>query len=196
MSRPRPTAIGLMRRQDPNPIVAMLQHMSESDVAYIYSGFSDVHLTNLVYYPIFNMEGRDIIYVESLEVDGVITSVSCAFYRSSGISRATGLAGIWLPTTHLTYFEDYRISKPEDEFIYKYSSIAYSALDPEQQMLTKYMRFINRTNAMVSYFLSHYEVKLEIKAEDLDLPKVVGTIYYTQYIDAKQKSIIMGQQPR
>jgi hypothetical protein len=173
----------------------LLKHMTDTQVLGIYKEFRSVRLTNLVLYPIFIIQGRKIIYVDSLEVDGQITKVSSAFYQSSGKSRSTGLDGTWLPTTHITREEHFRLSKPEDELIIKYERVEHDDSDPEQQTLMKYMRFINRTNALTSYFLSHYNIEIGAVVDvDVILPTKAGTIYYTSYIDPDKKVILSGQQ--
>ena len=76
------------------------------------------------------------------------------FYKSSGLSRSTGLEGIWLPMDIKPFeFDPFskiiRFKKPEDHFIHnslhKYNPIDEITIDT----IEVYMRFMNARNASI-----------------------------------------------
>jgi hypothetical protein len=145
-----------------------LNEMGEEHREHIYSSISSsrVRLNNLVYSDIFTLLERPIIYVYSIEIDGVKTSIDTAFYKSTGNSRCTGLENTWLPTIDIDIISR-SIIKLEEYYVFKYvinpnkiSEITNPDNRDEIDSLLTYKRFINKYNAITSYYLwdSHIDV--------------------------------------
>jgi hypothetical protein len=160
-----PKTIGTKISED---IKYSLNEMGEEHREHIYSSIapSIVRLSNLVYSDIFTLLERPIIYVYSIEIDGVKTSIDTAFYKSTGNSRGTGLENTWLPTIGIDIISR-SIIKLEEYYVFKYvinpdkiSEIENPDNREEIDNLITYKRFINKHNAIASYYLwdSHIDV--------------------------------------
>jgi hypothetical protein len=160
-----PKSIGTKISED---IKYSLNEMGEEHREHIYSSIasSGVKLSNLVYSDIFTLLERPIIYVYSIEIDGEKTAIDTAFYKSTGNSRGTGLENTWLPTIGIDILSK-SIIKLEEYYDFKYvinpnkiSEIENPDNREEIDNLLTYKRFINKYNALTSYYLwdSHIDV--------------------------------------
>jgi hypothetical protein len=193
-------------------IVENLKRMSKADVEHIYSFISEHFLQKMVYYELFTYDERTIIYVVSIDIDGITTQINMGFYKSTGTSRSTGLNDIWLPTTYIQQgWGVGHIGKPEDPYILKYEVPAGVRNIEEEEELITYRRFINKPYALVSFFLSHYpNLKVDKIITSLEVSNFIqihneifkrysdsDKLVYTEYITSeklKPKSI-KGQMP-
>jgi hypothetical protein len=138
-----------------------LNEMGEEHRNDIYSSIasSGIQLSNLLYSHIFTLQDRPIIFVYSIDIDGAKTPINMAFYKSTGLSRGTGLEKTWLPTIGIDIISN-SIIKLEEYYVYKYvispnriSEITHPDNKQEVDDLLTYKRFINRNNAITSYYL-------------------------------------------
>jgi hypothetical protein len=139
-------------------LLAGLKHMTSDDKEYIYAQLSHIRVSNLIYSDIFTLRDRPIIFVYSIDIDGITVNINMAFYKSTGASRMTGLENTWLPTLGVD-IESKTIIKLEEYYMHKYHNpykIEYESNIEEIERLLRYKRFIDRENALASLYLSGF----------------------------------------
>lgn len=170
-----------------------LNDMCSEKRDYIYSTIasSGVKLSNLVYSDIFTILERPIIYVYSIDIDGVKTAIDTAFYKSTGNSRGTGLENTWLPTIGIDIISR-SIIKLEEYYVFKYvinpnkiSEIENPDNREEIDNLLTYKRFINRNNALTSYYL--WDSHIDVVEPIVTLSDIKHEKTYAPYIQAEIK---------
>jgi hypothetical protein len=170
-----------------------LNEMGEEHREHIYSSIasSRVKLSNLVYSDIFTLLERPIIFVYSIEIDGVKTPIDTSFYKSTGNSRGTGLENTWLPTIGIDIISR-SIIKLEEYYVFKYvinpdkiSEIKNPDNKEEIDSLLTYKRFINKYNALTSYYL--WDSHIDIVEPILTLSDIKHDKTYVPYIQAEVK---------
>lgn len=129
-------------------ILDSLKHMNINDIRKIWSDLGR-DIEHITYCPIYETEGRYIIFVISIKLKGSQERmVNELFYRSTGTSReGTDTKGVWFPGGKLILGDggNLRIEKGEDEIIYRIESdeiTDFTGMD--------YGRFIKEIYAYVS----------------------------------------------
>ena len=172
-----------------------LNEMSDEHRNTIYESIasSGIKLGNLMYSNIFTIENRPIIFVHSIEIDGVKTSIDMAFYKSTGMSRGTSLENTWLPTIGIDIVSK-TIIKLEEYYVYKYcigadriSQISNPDNKEEIDNLLTYKRFINKNNAITSYYLWNSPIDIVDPLVNVADVKHSGT--YVPYIQSDVKTV-------
>ena len=102
-------------------IIDILKHMN---ISFVINLFESLNITDIISINI-NKVGyfydHYFVYIKSIitrDKDEII--INQMFYKSSGLSRSTGLKDIWLPTTGINFN---MIKKLEDEYIIRYDNL-------------------------------------------------------------------------
>ena len=145
-----------------NSVRYRLKHMDKKQIDKIYNDIKkenvDFTFDCKVLAPV---HGRDMVRITSVngkETNGLV------FYRSSGVSRLdSSIKDIWFPCGEKTCVSPIskRITKAEDKYLLSNSilssqvNLENNTYDPTNEMpyLTKYGRFINKNNAIISKML-------------------------------------------
>ena len=139
-------------------IIDILKRMN---IFFVMNLFESLNITDIISINI-NKVGyfydHYFVYIKSIitkDKDEII--INQMFYKSSGLSRSTGLKDIWLPTTGINFN---MIKKLEDEYIIRYDNLKkeknYNEININKELLL-YGRFITETNAKLSKFLYQQE---------------------------------------
>lgn len=166
-------------------LVKGLKYMSDADRQEIFlnialSSAAAAAIDNLTYSPVFTLWERPIIFVHTLQLNGGgVVDINMAFYRSSGLSRFTGLDGTWLPTLGVEDYKSKMLIKAEEYFLLKYydrNSLTDENVNTQEvQDLLKYKRFITQHYAMVSYYLGLQDAQLvPVRPEYTDIEQIKG----------------------
>ena len=139
-------------------IIDILKHMN---ISFVINLFESLNITDIISINI-NKVGyfydHYFVYIKSIitkDKDEII--INQMFYKSSGLSRTTGLKDIWLPTTGISFD---MIKKLEDNYIIYYENLIHKREynnDYINKDLLLYGRFITEINAKISKFLYQQE---------------------------------------
>ena len=145
-------------------IMSMLRYMcndvenTQTVLNTIFAGVSNIECC-INYHKVFIINERPIVYVTSLTLNNSEIPINMGFYKSLGISRGDStIKEYWFPTTQIIrLLNNYKLSKPEDNYILKYDAIYKLSTNEadikEQDDLLKYGRFINKHYALICYLL-------------------------------------------
>lgn len=146
-----------------NSVRYRLKHMDKKQIDKIYD---DIKSENIDFTfdckVLASVHGRDMVRITS--INGNPLDNELIFYRSSGVSRFnSSIKGIWFPCGDKTCISPIskRITKAEDKYLLSNSrltsqvNLENNAYNPTNEMpyLTKYGRFINKNNAIISKML-------------------------------------------
>ena len=139
-------------------IIDILKHMN---ISFVINLFESLNITDIISINI-NKVGyfydHYFVYIKSIitrDKDEII--INQMFYKSSGLSRSTGLKDIWLPTTGISFD---MIKKLEDNYIIYYENLIQKREYNNEHInkdLLLYGRFIKEINAKISKFLYQQE---------------------------------------
>ena len=141
----------------------ILDILKNMDISFVMNLFKSLDITDIISINI-NKVGyfcdHYFVYIKSIitrDKDEII--INQMFYKSSGLSRSTGLKDIWLPTTGISFD---MIKKLEDNYIIYYENLIHKREynnDYINKDLLLYGRFITEINAKISKFLYQQEQK-------------------------------------
>lgn len=146
-------------------ILEILKHMSYDFVINLFKSINTDNIISIKLNKIGFMFEHYFVYIQSLIFinDNKIEEniiVNQMFYKSSGLSRKTGLEGIWLPTVGINNLKF--IKKLEDEYIFEYDNLKTKKIYDKKYInkdLLIYGRFINKINTIISKILLEEEQK-------------------------------------
>lgn len=170
-------------------VLNILKYMSKNDINNLYDKLGKAPLPKIVNIKFKTVAtpktfGRYIIHIYEIHYDNnTIVPSNIYMYKSSGESRNTGLCDYWLPVSGIEIIRyiksksepleietSFRLLKPEDPYILKYSNYINELDTIEVMRIKLYGRFINLDNLKVSKYLydNNNTINLDENVHEID----------------------------